>query len=41
MERVLKKKGEETRERIGLETRERVGWWHHGTRARQFKATSS
>lgn len=40
-ERVVKKSGDERRERMGRETMERVGWYQRGTRAIQFKATSS
>jgi hypothetical protein len=38
---VVKKRGDERTVRIGFDTRDRVGWWERGTRARQFKATSS
>lgn len=37
----MKKIGDERRDRIGLEMRDRVGWYDRGTRARQFRATSS
>lgn len=40
-ERAEKKIGDERRERIGLETRDSLEWWDQGTRARQFRATSS
>lgn len=38
---MVKKRGDERTVRIGFDTRDRVGWWERGTRARQFKATSS
>lgn len=40
-DRAVKKSGDERRARIDFDTRDRVGWWERGTRARQFKATSS
>lgn len=38
---MVKKRGDERTVRIGFDTRDRVGWWERGTRAKQFKATSS